>query len=155
MSKRSHKPVALTKLFQGARSELANIARHSQSLTTLQQAFSKALDADLAPHCHLVRYQNGVLTVHVDSPVWQWRLNMNKAAIITKLRQHGFRALTTLDSLVKPRNEPGTNQDSGFKVNRVMSHQSATDLRNLAESAPEPLKSQLLKLAAREKTKPA
>ncbi|MBW8189542.1 DUF721 domain-containing protein [Neiella marina] len=147
--------MALSKLFQGGRSELANIARHSQSLTTLQEAFANALDVDLAPHCHLVRYQNGVLTAHVDSAVWQWRFNMNKVRIIANLRQQGFRALTTLESHVKPRTLPSQTKDSGFKVNRIMTHQSASDLRALAESSPEPLKSQLLKLAAHEKTKPA
>ncbi|MBD1389965.1 DUF721 domain-containing protein [Neiella sp. HB171785] len=155
MSKANRQPVAFNQIVQSNRSGLANIARRSQALQSLQQQFAKVIDDDLRGHCRVVSYQQGVLSLSVDSPVWQWRLNMNKTAILAKLRQSGFTALTTLESQVKPTATIQSQQDSGFHVNRQISHQTATDLRQLAESTPEPLKSQLLKLASREKTKPA
>ncbi|WP_158100528.1 DUF721 domain-containing protein [Neiella marina] len=147
--------MAFNQIVQNNRSGLANIARRSQALQNLQQQFAKVIDDDLQAHCRVTSYQQGVLSLTVDSPVWQWRLNMNKAAILAKLRQSGFTALTTVESQVKPTTTLTQQQGSGFEVDRKISHQTASDLRQLAESTPEPLKSQLLKLAGHEKTKPA
>lgn len=153
---RRTKPVTIDSLLNKGPDQLGRLFNHSKQLQGLQQKLQAALEPELAPHCRALSFSQGLLTLEVDSPVWQWRLNMQRGALIDQLRQKGLRQLSTITCKVSP-NVTATSPsgsatvESGFQVNRIMSHRSAEDLRQLAEQMPEPLKSKLLKLADREK----
>lgn len=153
---RRTKPTTINKLIKGDSSPLGQLFSHSKELQKLQQQLVKALDSELAPHCRALSFSQGILQVEVDSPVWQWRLNMLRTSLLSTLRKSGLSQLTSITCKVSPKvtaTSPSGSApvESGFQVNRVMSHRSAEDLRELAQRVEEPLKSKLLKLAAREK----
>lgn len=153
---RKTKPVTVDKLLNKGPAQLNQLFTHAKQLQGLQQAVKACLDPELAPHCQALSFSQGLLTLEVDNPVWQWRLNMQRSALLAKLRQHGLTQLSSITCKVSPKitaTSPSGSApvESGFQVNRIMSHRSAEDLRELAERMPEPLKSKLLKLADREK----
>ncbi|MCM2678786.1 DUF721 domain-containing protein [Echinimonas agarilytica] len=153
---RRFKPIAVDELLQNSPQQIGQLFVRSRQLQQLQNRVRKALDDELAPHCQVISMHHGILTLEVDNPVWQWRLNMHRNAIVTTLRQQGMLSLSQIESKVSPKHSQAKAvSDSGYVVNREITQQSASDLRDLAERVPEPLKSKLLKLAEHEKTKPA
>lgn len=151
------KPVTIDKLLTNGSKQLGQLVHQAQRLQHLQQQFVAVLEPELAPHCRALSFEKGLLWVEIDSPIWQWRFNMQRTELIKRLRENGLHGLSSVNCKVSPQIAITASASaaspviSGFIVDRVMSHRSAQDLRELAEQVPEPLKAKLLQLAAREK----
>ncbi len=152
----SNRPQQLNRLLR-ANPKLSHLLERTAGLLELQKIVRANLDPELAPHCRVLGYQQGILQLEVDSPIWQWRLNMNRSKLLQTLRYQGLSQLTTLTSKVSPKvmitTAHGTQSSSGYQVDRNISAQSAEALEQLAERVPEPLRQQLLKLAAHKNDK--
>ncbi|MBI3900212.1 MAG: DUF721 domain-containing protein [Gammaproteobacteria bacterium] len=69
-------------------SGLANtLSRHADVASKLRHLWQTHVPEPLASHAHPVRYEAGVLYVHVDTPAWASRLRQQQTSVATSLRR--------------------------------------------------------------------
>ncbi len=145
------KPQQVTSLLRNSSANMAKLFAGTEQLQRLQQQLNNALEDEVRGHCRVLSYRHGVIELELDSPVWQWRVNMGRSRLIEKLRQQGLHQLATIQSKVSPQvtitRDNKSSVSSGFFVDRKISSQTAEELLCLAARVPEPLKSKLVKLA--------
>jgi len=68
---------------------LAALAERTRQLSKLEKLVAEALHPELAPHCTVTGYQDGRLTLTVDTAGWATRLRYHTAEIRRKLEAAG------------------------------------------------------------------
>ncbi len=132
---------------------LQSYAKASQKLEHYQTLLNQAIGGPLANKCHVSNYQDQILVISADSAAVAMRLNYMKLAIASELRKSGLAELSSIKVQTNPAKQTVANeaikksQSQGRSPGRVMSKQTADNLLELAQHAPESLKQKLQKLA--------
>ena len=93
---------SLTDRMDTAQGELASVLGNINRINQLSQTLSDALSAPLNQHCRAQSWQQGQLTILVDSPAWASKLRFEKSELMSYLRKNGFAGLTQVDIKVSP-----------------------------------------------------
>lgn len=83
---------------------LAEVVDRYRALTPLNTAWHQAVPQPLCRHARPVTLQNGVLTVHAESPVWANLLRNTEQSVIAALGKSGLSELQSLRIRIAPPN---------------------------------------------------
>lgn len=108
------------------------LEREIRAQNALLNQIRRLLPADLAPHCRAAQIREGLLVLHVDSPVWATRLRYLAPELLSLLRpDHTALSAVTVKVLVerescRPRHRPA--QHSAVAASII--HDSAEDTKH-------------------------
>ena len=108
------------------------LEREIRARNALLHQIRRLLPADLAPHCRAAQIREGLLVLHVDSPVWATRLRYLTPELLSLMRpDHSALKAVTVKVLVKrescgPRHRPP--QHSAVAASII--HDSAQDTKH-------------------------
>jgi hypothetical protein len=131
-------------------------SRHAGESARLKNAWHSHIPAPLASHAHPVRYADGVLYVHVDTPAWASRMRQQVAALMTSLRRDSaMRDLKEIRTRVVPLDPDGRAGVSQQSPSRL-SAGAAAQIARAADDVTDPqLREALKRLARRAEGKPS
>ena len=108
------------------------LEREVHAQNALLKQIRRLLPADLALHCHAAQIREGLLVLHVDSPVWATRLRYLAPELLSLMRpDHTALTSVTIKVLVKrescgPRHRPPQHSDAAGSI----IHDSAQDTKH-------------------------
>lgn len=122
--------------------------RHFQDFTEQhrhwQQLLATCLSEPQLQHCRVLNVRDGRLVLEVSSAAWATRIKLQQTRIITHFRRDAMASVTSVEIKVNPDAQARTQLAP--KVAPQASN--AEVLRAQAEQCDEPLRTQLLQLAA-------
>lgn len=125
--------------------QLVHFHDQARILQHLQKALQAALPPELAQHCHVAALDQGVLTLHTDSPAWAARLRFLTADLL-KIAADNRTANRVHTIRVKAR--PPETKPQTARPGPKMSPQTARFLRDMADSLEDDeLRASLLRLS--------
>lgn len=128
----------------------SELARHADQASRLQNAWNSIVSEPLGSRCHPVRYEAGVLYIHVDTPAWISRLRQQQPAIVTGFRKKAeFRELTEIRSRVVPQGQAARLNKAARTPSRLSASAAAQIARAADDVADPDLKAALQRLAHR------
>lgn len=124
---------------------LAHYYAQAKVLRRLQKTLQTILPPQLREHCQVAALEQGVLTLHTDSPAWAARLRFMTADLLQIVqRDSAAGAIKTIRVKARP---PEANPQPA-KPGPAMSSQTAGFLRDIADSLEdEELRASLLRLS--------
>ena len=143
--------------------QLRRYQQFAEQYRQWQRHLHDLLGKQVASHCEVISIREERLLIRVDSAAWATRLKFQQRAIITYFQNHAMASVTSLEIKINPGvkqsaqtpNE-GTSaasenaQSTPVKQPSIVTTEaSASKLKRLAADCDEPLKSQLLALAAK------
>ncbi|CAH9063569.1 hypothetical protein PSECIP111951_03223 [Pseudoalteromonas holothuriae] len=155
MAKSRYDPKQLNELMGKWSNKLVNYTDKSKKMAELQQCLEKAIGPILSKKSRVANYRDGTLVIEAASATLATRLNYLKMEILSQFRKAGMIECSQVKITTNPEAQQrlATRQDKGKlqntqTCNRVMSEQTAEQLKELASNAPPSLQAKLLKLAA-------
>lgn len=147
---RYNEPEILTSIFTKT-SSLSQIQERINALSKLTYAVNELLPSPLKQQCRIANYRQGVLVIQVSSASWLTRLKYEQSNLLSTLRQKLLPSLSSIQYQIDPNMTVKVSQQvdsvKNVPILGVMTPESAMCLYALAESAPDSLKKQLIKLA--------
>jgi len=155
------RPKALHTLL--TRRSLSQFHDFTERFRRWQQLLARCLHESQLSHCRVLNIRDGQLIIEVDSAAWATRIKLQQSRIITHFNQEATDPVRQLDVKVKPASfqplsaaqqttekpSPQTKEAKSTPVSSTRPQNNSADaLRAQAEQCEEPLRSQLLKLAA-------
>ncbi|OCG11423.1 hypothetical protein A9G09_10835 [Gilliamella sp. wkB292] len=131
---------------------LSEIKERTFALAKLADVINELLPSPLQQHYRIANYRQGVLILEVSSANWLTRLKYEQNHLLSGIRKKVLPSLSSIQFKINPDLLVGSSimSDNALKsasASRILTTQSATYLYSLAESAPDKLKKQLIKLA--------
>jgi len=130
-------------------SDLKRLYQHTKLLLKLNKCLYNILDEPLNQHCRIANFDNTILTILADSPVWSARLRFNTSNILIRMRtDFGLDTLKTIRIKIRPIDIPVYTKHRKFILSSVASefiNQAANTITD------EKLRSSLFNLAKRHK----
>lgn len=127
--------------------QVQRLISQARSLQRLQQQLEKHLPPELAEHCQVAAFSDGVLTLYTQSPAWAAKLRYLTADLLKKLRNDTtFGPVDTIRVQSRP---PATRAEPAPTGRRTgLSAATRELLRQVAESTDDAdLRRALLRLA--------
>ncbi|WP_440874509.1 DUF721 domain-containing protein [Thalassotalea sp. PLHSN55] len=151
MAKKSKLPKDMSALFNSSKGTLAQIASKTNSLTILADIV-RQICPDLPEDVwHIANFRQNTLVIEVKSPVWSQRLQFERNNICQALIEQTENQFNQIEIKVSPyRNKASSVTPAQKPVSSTstqLSKQTAEQLREVAQSAPEGLKRTLERLA--------
>ena len=130
-------------------SDLDRLYQHTKLLLNLNKYLYNILDEPLNQHCQIANFDNSILTIFADSPVWSARLRYNTSSILNRMRtEFGINTLKTIRIKIKP------IESLAYTKHRklILSSAASEFINQVANTiSDEKLRSSLLKLAKHHK----
>lgn len=87
----------------GRNPQLQRLLRQARTLQRMQTALEKHLSPELAEHCQVAAFSDGVLTLYTRSPAWAAKLRFLTADLLSSLRDDTtFAPLVTIRVKARP-----------------------------------------------------
>lgn len=127
---------------------ITRLMARARQLRRLENALMPVLQGELAHHVRLAGYQQGILTLLVDSPAWASQLRFSKPNLLKKLKNSDkFSEIADIIVKVAPIDQ---SHDSVSHTIRVRSKQAKESLLSTADAVNnDALKDALKRLAQR------
>ena len=131
---------------------LSEIKEKTFALNKLADVINELLPSLLRQQYRIANYRQGVLVLEVSSASWLTRLRYEQSNLLSGIRKQILPSLSSIQYKINPdiscQHAKMINDSSkSVTITRALSPQSAIYLSALAESAPDKLKKQLIKLA--------
>ncbi|MDX1519819.1 MAG: DUF721 domain-containing protein [Gammaproteobacteria bacterium] len=130
---RRKKPVPVTSLLDGDLPHAGAIFSHLELLQVLQNQLSRHLDPELAKHCHIANYRNGILTLSTESANWATRIRYSVPEILSSMDKNPLPVtVKSIRVVVVPEHSspfPGNTERKPF-----LSQESARLMTQMADS---------------------
>ena len=149
MRRRTEKPSDMSVLLHSTQGTLAQIAKKTNSLSKISTIVSQ-ICPDLPPDVWwIANFKQHIVVIEVASGVWSQRLQFEKNRISQALSSATQGELTSIELKVSPyRNKREVVQAAETPKTQFISQQTADNLNQVAEKAPDHLKRSLQRLAA-------
>ncbi|WP_448548922.1 DUF721 domain-containing protein [Thalassotalea fusca] len=149
MKRRTEKPSDMSTLLHSTQGTLAQIAKKTNSLSKIS-TIVRQICPDLPEDVWWVaNVKQHIVVIEVTSSAWSQRLQFEKNNIARQLEKITKGELTSIEIKVSPyRNKREVIKQVMPDKTQFISQQTAENLREVAERAPDKLKAMLLKLAA-------
>ncbi|GAA5218918.1 DUF721 domain-containing protein [Corallincola platygyrae] len=144
---RPKRPKTLAHLLDHTTGSMSKLQHGAQQITHISKTVKQLLPDNLAAHVSVANYRDGVLVLLAPSSAWAQRVKFAQTMLVSKLRQQGLSALSTIEVRIQPSSATEASSKPTELPHRKLSNSAADQLEALAEHAPEQLKKQLLKLA--------
>ncbi|MFM2484807.1 DUF721 domain-containing protein [Celerinatantimonas yamalensis] len=146
MSKRSHQPVDIDRLF--ANGQFAQFKQTTERRRLLMTNTEHILQRFHLQSCQLTQLDNGRAVISAPTAAWLNRLRQLKSQLLSELRTH-YPGLISLELKINPqlasiKPEPLVK----ITTTRQISQQSAEHIRAAADHMPDELKERLERIAA-------
>ena len=131
---------------------LSKIQERIVALNQLTKVIDELLPSSLNKQYRVANYRQGVLVLEVSSASWLTRLRYEQSKLLSGIRKQILPSLSSIQYKINPdicsqHSKMINDTSKSVTITRALSFQSATYLSALAESAPDKLKKQLIKLA--------
>ena len=131
---------------------LSKIQERIVALNQLTKVIDELLPSSLNKQYRVANYRQGVLVLEVSSASWLTRLRYEQSKLLSGIRKQILPSLSSIQYKINPdissqHSKMINDSSKSVTITRALSLQSATYLSALAESAPDRLKKQLIKLA--------
>ena len=152
MAKKSKQPKDMSALFNSSKGTLAQIASKTNSLTILADIVRQICPDLPANAWHIANFRQTTLVIEVKSAIWSQRLQFERNNICQALVGATNNQFNQIEIKISPyRNKASPIKvDNPAQVNnsKPLSQQTASQLREVAQHAPEKLKKTLERLAS-------
>ena len=145
---RHNKPLVFSSLINQANG-LNKLSQHAKFILNLNKCLYNILDEPLNQHCQIANFDNCILTILTDSPVWSTRLRYNTSFIINRMRtEFDLKTLKTIRIKIRP-----VETHAYTKHRKLTLSSTASEFINQVAYTitDEKLRSSLLKLAKHHK----
>lgn len=134
------------------RTWLSEIKERTLVLSKLADVIDELLPSLLKLQYRIANYRQGVLVLEVSSASWLTRLKYEQSNLLSGIRKQMLPSLSSIQYKINPdissqHSKMINDSSKDATIIRVLNPQSAIYLYALAESAPDKLKKQLIKLA--------
>ncbi|MBI0030318.1 DUF721 domain-containing protein [Gilliamella sp. B14384G15] len=131
---------------------LSEIKEKTFALNKLADVINELLPSLLRQQYRIANYRQGVLILEVSSASWLTRLRYEQSNLLSEIRKQILPSLSSIQYKINPDISSQyvkmiNDSSKSVTITRALSPQSAIYLSALAESAPDKLKKQLIKLA--------
>lgn len=155
MAKNRYDPKPVNELMGKWSKKLDSFSDKTSNLKRLQEEVERSLGPILSKKCRVANYREGTLIIEAVSATLATRLNYLKSDMLSHLRKAGFVECCQIKITSNPNAQQRLSEPRSKKATpttyRVMSDETAEQLKALAEHAPGKLQEKLLKLAAHAK----
>lgn len=125
---------------------LPDIAEKAELLRQLNQQVKQIVAGHVAEQLKVANLRDGTLVIETTTSAWAARINFQKSALLTQLRQRTLPMLTAIDVKVNP--ALARTQPTSKVVHRQLSETAASHIQALAEHTEGRLGQKLKRLAA-------
>ncbi len=148
MARKTKNPIDASRLLKSSTGTLAQIAAKTNSLTLLADIVRQTCPDLPAQVWHIANFKQNCLVIEVISAIWGQRLQFERVKISQQLAQATHNEFTQIEIKIAPyRNKQQTVEKIPAKKTQFISQQTAAQLNEVAEHAPESLKKKLQQLA--------
>lgn len=151
MAPKSKKPIDMSTLFSETSGTLAQIAKKTNSLKILADIVRQSCPDLPAEVWQIANFTQNTLVIEVNSAIWGQRLQFERVKICQQLANATDNLFTQVSIKVSPYRSQKfyTAPISDDKIKtQYISKDTARQLSEVAEKAPESLKKKLLRLAS-------
>ncbi len=149
MARKTKRPLDASSLLQSSTGTLAQIASKTNSLTLLADIVRQTCPDLPAEVWHIANFRQNSIVIEVISAIWGQRLQFERMKISQKLTQATDNEFNHIEIKISPyRNKQYPVSETKAEKTQFISQNTANQLNELAEHAPESLKLKLQRLAA-------
>lgn len=144
---RDHRPTDTEALI--ASSSLANLQSQVKAILAIDAVLQQLLPSQMAAHCRAANLRDGRLVVEVASAALRMKLEYERLSLLSRLRQHGFANLVSLELKINPslyRNLSPAPADTPKR--EPLSDAAASAILSIAHMAPDKIRQRLERIAA-------
>ncbi len=148
MARKTKNPIDASRLLQKSSGTLAQIAAKTNSLTLLADIVRQTCPDLPEEVWHIANFKQKSVVIEVVSAIWSQRLQFERMKISNELSQATNGELNQIEIKVSPyRNERSTVVKEPKEKTQFISANTAKQLNEVAENAPDGLKKKLQRLA--------
>ena len=145
---RHNKPLVFSTLINQANG-LDKLSQHAKFILNLNKYLYNILDEPLNQHCQIANFDNCILTILTDSPVWSTRLRYNTSFILNRMRKEfDLKTLKTIRVKIRPKETHAYTKHRNLTLSSIASEYINQVAYTVTD---EKLRSSLLKLAKHHK----
>jgi len=150
MGHKSKKPMDMSTLFNSTSGTLAQIAKKTNSLSQLADIVRQTCPDLPEEVWQIANFRENKLVIEVNNAIWGQRLQFERMKIAQQLAHVTDNLFTHIEIKVAPyrskKSYPQVNAEQ--QKTQFISHNTAAQLTEVAENAPQGLKEKLQKLAS-------